>query len=225
MTDSVPRRLWTAPAVRGGLPVWLILLAVGCAPDGIPEGELEPADCSTLDSVSTEVIQQIEQGDTVLTDQDAQPGTAQIILTVDTGDGPVWYSHLDDVEPWIMSFTENVGGTIYSTRIVLPCLPEAAAFVTFRRSMFERPGPFGKGVYPVFDVGFDVAEREQGTDLPSWADAEVELTDVRPNSSGYKVSGYMRGHGGGSLISFYTQEPIGFVYTVEALGFRDIQLW
>ena len=226
MTCRLPRLPRTAGAVRGGVSSLLLLpLAAGCTRDWLPEDFFDPADCSTLGPVSDQVIEQIEEGQTVLTDQDARPGTARIILTVDTGDGPVWYSHLDDVEPWIISYYQYVGGYSYSTRVVLPCLPEAATFVAFRRSMFERPGPLDEGVYPVHHFGFDVSEREQGSEGRTWADAEMELTDVRPNSSGYKVSGFLRGRGGGSLKSFVSQEPVGFVYTVEALGFRDIQVW
>lgn len=109
------------------------------------------------------------------------------------------------------------------SRLPLPCMPEAAVTPQFTTSL--RPpiggGPVDvvvePGTYPIRHVGFDVPEREQGAP-DTWFEGDITVTDV----TDCHISGYLTGRGGGTLMSYLTQESYDFDYVVEGASFRDL---
>jgi hypothetical protein len=187
---------------------------------GLPPGVLIPVDCGALAPASPGLVEGIEDGTLVLTDEHVVPGTAQVVFTINGADGLHWYAPPARSDTKITLRTAlGEPEPFWSTWVKLDCTPEAALFVNFWRE--DRSALLEPGDFPIKAVSFDVPDREQSGDSETfYFDGVVTITAVGDGT----MSGYLQGRGGGTLRSNFTAERLELDYSVEALAFRDLPI-
>ncbi len=155
-----------------------------------------------------------------MTDDDLSSGQSQVLLHWSDEAGERWLLTEPTMDAVIVYEPGGFTGEwwpVWGVWARLPCDPESSVFVWFALEDGTYD-PLSPGDYPLSRVSFDVREREQGDGTATDPEGFVTITEADDG----RASGYLAGRGGGSLISYFTQEEIGVAYVVHGLAFQDI---
>ncbi|RME26946.1 MAG: hypothetical protein D6798_05640 [Deltaproteobacteria bacterium] len=162
----------------------------------------------------------------MLTDAALQSGQSQVAITIHDAHGEHTFLTEAMDGGWSSLHPPDDDGPFWSSRLPLPCSPEAAVQPQFTTSLRVPLGGgaaevvFEPGVYPIRNIGIDVPAREQGA-TDTWFDGDITVTD----ETDCHISGYLTGRGGGTLMSYLTQESYDFEFIVEGASFRDLDVY
>jgi hypothetical protein len=203
-----------------GAAVLLAWACPACQSADAPPGALEPVSCDALPAAPSSMVEAAEASEIPMTDNDLSSGQSQVLLHWSDEAGERWLLTEPIADADIAYLPEGREGEwwpVWGVGAHLPCDPESGVMMWFALEDGTYD-PLSPGDYPLSVISFDVPEREQGDGTTSYGEGFVTITEAGDG----QASGYLAGRGGGSLISYFTQEDIGVEYEVYGLGFQDI---